>query len=385
MAGTITAPRAYELVKILRSFPNNPPNITTTKLVVKEDALFTELIQTFDLENDDLVFDLISGPQHAVCSLTIKGILNCSLEEDFYGNDQITIRITETGLPQFERPFSMEKTIPIYVQPTPDKTERFFLDENGQIYREKRPSMIQVFHTDANDTTSYFVGTIILADVDGGEIFNHRSLIRFTALGNSTYSLKETTLSINTTTDLMASKYRTLKAYDVRFSYSGAISGKMTLNFIAKTVDSYTPSVTLDLYILKNPCVHGICSHRKTGTAGCNDLTRSVSFDKFECICAAGYTGEWCQIEVNECAPEPCALMFDCEDLVNGYQCNINIPKLMAILLCSTIAIAGVLFVVMRLIKRHQRRYNKVGQSRYVYKPLRKYPLNIVVHIIYIF
>ena len=330
-----------------------------------EDVLLTVPIETVDLEKDDLIFELDVGPQHAVCSMSSKGVLNCSLEEDYYGDDEITVKITETGLPLYERPFSVKKSIPIHIQPVPDKTERFYIDPNGQMYSDKRPSMTQLLHTDANDTTSFYTGTIVLADVDGGEIFDYHRLSSFTALGNSTYSIEETELTENITNQLMASRYRTLKAYDVTFSYSKAISGKMTLNFIAVTSDgAYTPSITIELYILKNPCEYGICKHKTMGTAGCDDITRSLSFDKFSCICTAGYTGQWCQIEINECAPEPCALMFDCQDLVNGYRCNINIPKLMAILLCSAIAIGGALFVVIRLIKRHKAKHNKVGGSK---------------------
>ena len=127
----------------------------------------------------------------------------------------------------------------------------------------------------------------------------------------------------------------------------------MSLKFIAKTSDgSYTPSVTVELYILDNPCINGHCSHVTMGESGCDVIERSKSFSGFYCVCDPGYEGTWCEIETNECQGEPCALMFDCEDLINEYRCNINIPKLMAILVCSLIAIGGAAFVVYKLVTR---------------------------------
>ena len=221
------------------------------------------------------------------------------------------------------------------------------------------------FHTDANQTETFEAGTIVLADVDGLEQFDHVRYSRFTPLNSSTYFIEEVDIADIVDRKMVISSYRTLKAYDVNFKFSKGVSGKMTLNFIAINKDGdYTPSVTIDMYILINPCVHGTCSHGVTGPGGCDDVARAVSFDQFVCVCAAGYTDQWCQTNINECAPEPCALMFDCEDLVNDYSCNINVPKLVAILLCSLVAVTGVVFIIRRLFQRYKEKYRKVGQSK---------------------
>ncbi len=41
---------------------------------------------------------------------------------------------------------------------------------------------------------------------------------------------------------------------------------------------------------------------------------------KFKCVCRAGYTGANCDVDINECASQPC-LNGDCVDLVNNYKC----------------------------------------------------------------
>ncbi|KAH3708784.1 hypothetical protein DPMN_068243 [Dreissena polymorpha] len=59
-----------------------------------------------------------------------------------------------------------------------------------------------------------------------------------------------------------------------------------------------------------------------------------------------GYIGDWCQIEEDECQSSPCSSMYDCEDLVNCYQCNINIPKLLAVIVCLSIALIVLVYVL---------------------------------------
>ena len=109
-------------------------------------------------------------------------------------------------------------------------------------------------------------------------------------------------------------------------------------------VGHWSLPVTLKVGILYSPCIYGTCASRDT--IPCTDMARAESFEHFRCACQLGYQGEWCETETNECAPQPCALMFDCEDLIAGYQCNINLPKLMAILVCSLLAIGLVGFAL---------------------------------------
>ncbi len=44
------------------------------------------------------------------------------------------------------------------------------------------------------------------------------------------------------------------------------------------------------------------------------------------CTCNAGYTGNRCQTEINECASNPCMNGGVCTDLVNKYTCACNEP-----------------------------------------------------------
>lgn len=356
---TLTKPRAFEVVRISTSFQNTPPTIITTTIYLVEDTNIEVTIETIDLENDKLMHEITEQPSNMICEVkTTK--LNCTLTANFYGVDYIKIRVTETGLPASGQALTTEKQITLIVTAVPDKTERYFLDNNGTIHGSKHPTLSHIVNVEANVSSSYFAGTLILADVDGNEMFTERT--RFTALANSTFTLSKAEISISLLENYTLTIYKSVQAYTIVLQYSEKIKGNMTLEFIANTADnSFTPSFTLTVYVLENPCVYGHCSHRLYGDAACKDISRSQSFSSYYCVCNAGYTDEWCQTEINECAPEPCTLMYDCEDLVNDYKCNINVLKLLAILFCSLIAIGVFVFILVKLIKRYK--INKVSQS----------------------
>ena len=57
------------------------------------------------------------------------------------------------------------------------------------------------------------------------------------------------------------------------------------------------------------------------GTRKCQDTKPGEYF----CLCELGYTGEFCEIDINECACEPCNMIQSiCTDLIDGYRCTCN-------------------------------------------------------------
>ncbi|XP_063966506.1 protein crumbs homolog 1-like [Lytechinus pictus] len=57
-----------------------------------------------------------------------------------------------------------------------------------------------------------------------------------------------------------------------------------------------------------SPCLNG---------GNCTD-----QWNAFACICIPGYTGDYCETDINECDPDPCQFDSTCFDLVNGYNCS---------------------------------------------------------------
>ena len=56
-----------------------------------------------------------------------------------------------------------------------------------------------------------------------------------------------------------------------------------------------------------NPCIHGSCI---------------PSGDSFSCICNIGFTGTFCESEINECLSNPCQNGGTCIDQQNGFLCT---------------------------------------------------------------
>lgn len=277
------------LVQITSKFPNTKPTVVTKNVSMVEDEMSAHLIETVDLENDTLVFRIQQPPSNVQCNITAEGELTCLPDKDFYGIDTLKVQVTETGLPLSEMPYTIEHLIYINVTNVQDKTERFFLDNNETFFNEVRPKMQHIVIIDANRSSSAQVGKIILADVDGDEVFT--PITRFTPLENSTFSLEKTDLSSVSLENYTMKTYRSVDIYDVAFEFSPTISGNMSLEFIAKTASkSLTPSISIDVFILENPCVNGDCFHPQLGAWACNDTVRSESFleNGYQCACTAG-------------------------------------------------------------------------------------------------
>ncbi len=59
----------------------------------------------------------------------------------------------------------------------------------------------------------------------------------------------------------------------------------------------------------------------------CFSLVRFLLFGRnfmngFQCECAAGYEGPTCELDINECASNPCLRQGVCRDLPNAFECR---------------------------------------------------------------
>lgn len=53
-----------------------------------------------------------------------------------------------------------------------------------------------------------------------------------------------------------------------------------------------------------------------------NSNFKYVLFQPPICKCSLGYTGKYCETEIDECAPAPCLNQGQCIDLLADYRCN---------------------------------------------------------------
>ncbi|XP_074620010.1 uncharacterized protein LOC141878862 isoform X3 [Acropora palmata] len=91
------------------------------------------------------------------------------------------------------------------------------------------------------------------------------------------------------------------------------VTTNQTTQFFFKARDACQASSTFNMTITVVPCP-------------CNNSGQCVPQEprgqrNYRCHCAAGYTGQYCSAEIDECASYPC-LRGRCTDLLNNYSCS---------------------------------------------------------------
>lgn len=115
--------------------------------------------------------------------------------------------------------------------------------------------------------------------------------------------------------------------------------------------NSYTERLETHIYVFWSPCVHGICSPKFNNSPPCDDVSRATSFDFFKCSCFPGYTGEWCENEIDECLQQPCGEVCNCIDKVNSYECEIKTWIVIIIIVILVVFIGPFIIIIYVCVK----------------------------------
>ncbi|CAA3006472.1 sushi, von Willebrand factor type A, EGF and pentraxin domain-containing 1 isoform X1 [Olea europaea subsp. europaea] len=99
-----------------------------------------------------------------------------------------------------------------------------------------------------------------------------------------------------------------------------------TLKVGASSADQCVPSSCMPTL---NPTSQGPClpesdeAQRGRCFAGCQQNgVCTIQLHEPQCHCPSGFTGKFCEIEINECSAEPCYNGGTCLDLKQGYKCK---------------------------------------------------------------
>lgn len=346
MSTEVYGPRQFALVFISKEITQTQPIIKTESLFFKEDeaAVHLRAIDVFDAENDNVTFRIVDYPKHGSANITLDGQLYYKPNPDFSGKDEVVVECKETTLPQSLKPSPVRAKINLFVTEVNDAPDLLFLRDNNTFTGSRRNEIILPFES---NVTEYFIGTFVASDIDLKDSLTENVFDSSNSEANLTLSEVDDLNLLEKFKSGYTKDAGTVKMYQLELSMSKDFFGVIDYGLIVHdNAGHWSLPIKLSIAVLYNPCVFGKCAPSKN--LQCTDLTRAESFHNFHCKCQAGYEGVWCETETNECSREPCALMFDCEDLVAGFKCNINMPKLFAILICSLLAVGAVCFVVYR-------------------------------------
>ncbi|PFX22725.1 Fibropellin-1 [Stylophora pistillata] len=79
--------------------------------------------------------------------------------------------------------------------------------------------------------------------------------------------------------------------------------------------DKFIKSRRFHHYSIKSRCSSGPCQNRGT-------CVTQYDNNSYVCVCAIGFTGKDCQINIDDCKNDPCQNNGTCIDRVNGFDCR---------------------------------------------------------------
>ncbi|OWF46933.1 Delta-like protein 1 [Mizuhopecten yessoensis] len=332
-----TSSNQFGLFKMQSSCINAAPTITTDVIYTTEDTpVVRHQLLWSDADNDGLVFSS-KQPASGQVNVTGDGFLTFQPPQEFSGQIQIEIEAEETSV--CENKNSVSKVITIHISSVDDAPIVGFLShDNNFTLADHLNAEIVIFLESYN--TDHDVGSLLIVDADIGDSLK---LVSRTMIETDAVLIQEESgqhvVPNNTFTPLQSG---TFKRIDLTLKTSKDFHGHLHYQLLGSDQGGQmTAKLDVHVFVLVSPCIHGRCAQTDIWAFPCNDSARALSFDTYTCACNAGYRSQWCDEEIDECAEDPCNLMFDCTDHVAFYTCHINAGYLAAVLLSSGLVVVG--------------------------------------------
>lgn len=298
----------------------------------EDDHLSVRLVYS-DEQDDKAVFRLDDQKSllFGSVSLSDDGVLEVVPCGNCYGSAVIIYSVTEIDLPEGQ-PLSATGRVHVTVDPKQDPPLLYYATLPTYEARMATDGALMDVPVEQNtqDGTSISL-PVALFDHDHGDILT--LLVNPPSVGN--VSVSKTLPATNATSifeDALMNGTQipppTIKEYLIEYTAPGKYFGKVEIALVAHDQNSsYSNVLTVKVYVLAMPCQNqGRCSGNLSDPH-CQSLERAYSYREYSCVCQPGYSGLLCQTEVDECAPEPCGVGYDCIDQVNGYVCVAKISS----------------------------------------------------------
>ncbi|XP_078585863.1 uncharacterized protein LOC144867674 [Branchiostoma floridae x Branchiostoma japonicum] len=394
----------FAVVIINSTFQNLPPVLLSpTRMHMDEDegTLVSQLIAE-DPEDDDLIFQVNQQQKknsEDMLELDEHGLLRYTPALDFSGTKEIPITISES---RADFPLlSTTTTIVIDVGAENDHPQPFVVHEgeeklqgSGSLHltmEENHPENVDFevlkFVAGSFDVDAYDALTLHIKPPSNGTIGvgNKVRDIRF-GEENCTMSMeakrREWEDVFNTSWVGPAIPYPcgiTLPHLPnllnwvvaaVTYTPDQHFFGEDTVKIYAEDAfGARSKLVTVVIHVLENPCVNGGRCVGPEDDPDCQDQSRSDGFHDYTCNCTAGFEGRYCEINPNDCVPNPCPQNYTCIDQVNGYVCHcepgwpcngLTLGEIVGIVVGCLVALM-ILLVIYKMWVKKQELKRKVG------------------------
>ncbi|XP_048251916.1 uncharacterized protein LOC124135018 [Haliotis rufescens] len=244
-------PLLLSLFEIDKTIHNTPPVVMTKAISAIEDQQLIEYIEVTDKEGDLISFSIKSQVKHGNASITTDGYLMYTPEQNYCGDDSVTIEAKEQTIAQ---PHNALQVIHIQVTCRDDPPELSFVTVNNDI-SDAETIDIEVLSS-AKIASRTLLGTFVLVDPD---------MVKLDLVYDSKVA-KEINLELKELAKPSDHKAGTELKYNVTIVNSPNAQHTKTINFRAKYNMVYSNMISLNISVVNSSCQGSGCHVIKTQT-----------------------------------------------------------------------------------------------------------------------
>ncbi|XP_070572595.1 uncharacterized protein [Ptychodera flava] len=354
--GVFTGPTAFSLAAVDNQIQNTPPQIISDDTVyMNEDGGTLHFqIRASDNEGDQIGFreadnTSLPDPQLGSATLELDGTFTYRPCPDCYGEDKfyfIAFEIRGDGIPSL----STDGVLTIVIRPQNDHPEVFFEVDGWNLVKddsyelaltqEQRHkqnqdyapiiAMVGAYDVDTEDTLTLLFenptkGQLEIAEQQQDVTFKMPDCSKDkqdTVTDWPPESDSEIIFPCNMTNPYEISRQSWVVSH-IRYVPNEFYFGDDEFKIVAEDqVGARSEILVVTIHIMENKCINGYCIGPESDP-DCEGSVRSQGFHQggYSCNCTAGFVGEHCDIDFDECSSNPCPSNYTCIDQINGYNC----------------------------------------------------------------